>query len=146
MSASRKPKRPFSVTLTILGVVLLSGWNWGRVTALYWELNLLLDYQPLLDPRFRLIMAVMWGLVFGFLAWALWRRRPYSQKAVPGLTTIYFLIEISWRFIYPTTQRTSQNWVLSSLFAIVFILFTVWALNHPAANAYFKMEHTWTEK
>ncbi|HID54129.1 MAG TPA: hypothetical protein EYP41_19085 [Anaerolineae bacterium] len=146
MSAHFAAKRPFTVTLTILGVVLLGLWNLGRAAALYREQDLLLSLQMQPDPRLRLLIAAVWAVIFGGLAWAVWRRRPFSQKATPGLTALYAAGDLGLPFIFPAARLNQTGWLLTGVFYIIIILFMAWALNRPAANAYFKTEDTWTKK
>lgn len=118
----------------------------GRAAALYREQDLLLTLQVQPDPRLRLLIAGVWVVIFWGLAWAVWRRRPFSQKAIPGLTALYAAYDLGLPFIYPTARLNQTNWLLTGAFYIIIILFMAWALNRPAANAYFKTEDTWTEK
>ncbi|HFQ94171.1 MAG TPA: hypothetical protein ENK32_09195 [Anaerolineae bacterium] len=146
MDARTVPKRPFTVTLALLGVFLLGLWNLGRAAALYREQDLLLTLQVQPDPRLRLLIAVVWVVIFWGLVWALWRRRPFSQKAVPGLTALYAVYDLGLPFIYPAARLNQTNWLLTGAFYLIIVLFMAWALNRPAASKYFKTEDTWTEK
>ena len=146
MDARTVPKRPFTVTLTFLGVFLLGLWNLGRAAALYREQDLLLTLQVQPDPRLRLIIALVWAVIFWGLAWSVWRRRPFSQKTVPILTAIYAAYDLGLQTLSPLARLNEANWLLTGIFYLIIILFMAWALNRPTANTYFKTEDTWTEK
>ncbi len=138
MSAHFAAKRPFTVTLTIMGVFLLGLWNLGRAAALYREQDLLLTLQVQPDPRLRLTIALVWAVIFGGLVWAVWRRRPFSQKAIPVLTAIYATYDLGLRIFSPPARLNGANWLLTGAFYLIIILFMAWALNRQAANDYFQ--------
>jgi len=131
-------KRPFTVTLATLGVFLLGLWNLGRAAALYRAQDLLLALQMQPDPRLRLIIALVWAGIFGGLAWAIWRRRPYSPKAAPVLAAVYAAYDIGARLLSPPARLNGTSWLLMGIFYLSIILFVTWALNRPAAGDYFQ--------
>ncbi|NKQ36830.1 MAG: hypothetical protein HF973_14610 [Chloroflexi bacterium] len=118
----------------------------GRVAALYREQNLLLTLQVQPDPRLRLFIAAVWVVIFGGLAWTVWRRRPFSQKAAPGATAVYAAVDLGIQLAFPAARLNGSNWLLTGVFYLIIILFMAWALNRPAADTYFKTENTWTKK
>lgn len=86
-------------------------------------------------------MAAIWAVIFWGLAWGLWRKRPFTQHAIPILLTLYALFELSIqrRFAQPLTGWT--GWYLSLALFVIAILITTWVLNRPAAKYYFEKEN-----
>lgn len=87
----------------------------------------------------RLLLAAVWAMLLWGLVVALWQRRPFTRQAIPILLTIYALIELAMQRLF--TQNTPpQQWLLTGLLYLGFILLAQWALNRPAAAAYFQDE------
>jgi hypothetical protein len=137
MSVHPLSHRLRSVTLLIWGVFFLGSWNAARTLAVTKQIEVLLTLAVKPDPRFQIIMAAMWAIIFWGLAWGVWRKRPFTQRALPILLTIYALfgLSIQRRFAHPLTNW--QSWYLSLSLFVAAILITTWVLNRPAANSYF---------
>ena len=138
-SSLMKPKtrHPRSVTLALWGVFLLGMWNFGRALALSQQMALLraLSIQP--DPRFRLIIALIWGFVFVGLYWFLRQKRPFTRKLLPLSLMLYAIYELSLTILFAQTPLAKQAIWLNLSFYLSLILFITWALNRTAANNYY---------
>ncbi|MFQ5436241.1 MAG: hypothetical protein ACE5FD_15350 [Anaerolineae bacterium] len=132
-------KRPFPVTLTRWGVFLFGVWNLGRLAALSRDRQLFqaLGVQP--DPRWRLGLALVWAILFLGLWLALRRRRPFTRTAVPLTFLLYAVIELAFLTLFAQSAPARQSWVVNTLFYIIVILFSRWALNRTAAKPYFNL-------
>lgn len=138
MSGFTAPKRPRTVTITIWSVTFLGIWNFGRAIAIGQQLDLqgILHLQP--DPRLRLAMAGLFTFLFFLLAWQLWRKRPFTIRAIPITIGSYTLYETAVWLIFAQPPRNWSLWFISSLLLIGTILFTRWALRR-AAQTYFSL-------
>ena len=143
MSVSPLTHRPRIVTLLIWGVFFLGSWNAGRTLAVTSQIDVLFTLAVKPDPRFQILMAAIWAIIFWGLAWGLWRKRPFSQRALPLLLTLYALFELSiqWRFAQTLNW---QSWRLKLILFVIAILMTTWALNSPAAKFYFEKKNAGT--
>lgn len=132
MSLFSTPKRPRSVTITFWSVIFLGTWNLGRAIAIGQQLNLqdVLNLQP--DPRLRLIAAGLFTVLFFWLAWQLWRKRPFTIRAIPITISWYTVYETAVWLIFAQSPRNWSLWLISSLFLISLVLFTRWALQRTA--------------
>lgn len=129
--------RPFSVTITLWGVIAFGVWNLGRGVAI-WQSRALpqaLDVQP--DPLFRLVQAVVWAVGFGGLAAALWRQRPFTRRLIPILFIVYALVELAHFVWLMPSPLNRQAWQLPASIYSTAVLFSSWALNNKAAQTYF---------
>ena len=133
------PKRPFPVTLTLWGVFLFGVWNLGRIIALSHDRQLFqtLGVQP--DPRWRLGLALVWAILFLGLWLALWQRRPFTRTAVPLLFLLCAVIELAFLTLFAQSAPARHSRVVNTLFYIIVILFSGWALNRTAAQSYFNL-------
>jgi uncharacterized membrane protein SirB2 len=98
------------------------------------DLLLALNIQP--DPRFRLIMALIWGFVFIGMWWMVRRKRPFTRILLPLILTLYAIYELSLTILFAQTPLAQQALWLNLSFYLFLILFTAWALNRTAANNY----------
>ncbi|KAA3659640.1 MAG: hypothetical protein DWQ04_21740 [Chloroflexi bacterium] len=89
-----------------------------------------------LDPRIRIGIALVWVVVFGGMAVAMWRKRPFSQRALPFLLTAYTLIELV-QLIFFAQNVSLQQILMTGVFYLMLIIVLWWGLKRPSAQAYF---------
>ena len=137
MSAHPGPNRPRTVTITFWSVIFLGTWNLGRAIAIGQQLTLQerLNIQP--DPRLRLVVAGLFGLLFFGLAGQLWWKRPLTVKAIPNSIAWYTLYETAVWLIFAQPPRNWTLWLLTSLLLIGSVLFTRWALQRAAKTCFY---------
>ena len=138
MRSLSAPKRPRTVTITFWSVIFLGTWNLGRAIAIGQQLNLqdVLNLQP--DPRLRLVAAGLFTVLFFWLAWQLWRKRPFTIQAVPLTIGWYTLWETAVWLIFAQPPRNWSLWVISTLLLLGTVLFTRWSLQR-ATQTYFSL-------
>ncbi len=137
MNPAPSTKRPRSVTLTLWGVFLLGVWNLGRALALGQQRSLLQELASRPDPTFRLILALVWGVVFIGLAEALRRKRPFTRRLIPLAIAGYALYEISLILVFAVDALARQTLGLEALLAAGAVGLSYWALNRTAVADYF---------
>lgn len=128
------PNRPRSVTITLWSVIFFGTWNLGRAIALGQQLNLqeVVNIQP--DPRLRLVAAAFFAVLFFILAWQLWRKRPFTIRAIPTAIAGYALYETAVWLQFAQPPRNWSLWLLTSLLLMGSILFTRWSLRRASKN------------
>ena len=132
------PKRPRSVTITLLGVMLLGAWNAGKVFALTKQASLLLNFDVIPDPRLLLFIAGVWMALFGGAAIALWRRQRFTHWLIPLLLLLYALYELFLLGFFVRMPIDTQSWLVRILLYDLVILFAIWSLNRSKSRSYFK--------
>ena len=110
-----KKNRPRTVTITLLGVILLGVWNAAQAYALARQAGFLLSLSIRPDPRLLLVIAVAWALLFGGLAFALLLKYAFTRWLVPLSILIYALYELSLQGIFVRTPINEQSWLLRIL-------------------------------
>ncbi len=138
MSAIIALARPRTVTITLWGVFILGAWNVGRALTLGQQSRLLLEFGVVPDPRWRLIIALMWSSLFWGLTILLKRKRPITRQAIPLLILVYALFELGFLFFFAQAMPARRAWLVNMVFYGILFLFVSWALNRPAAKVYFK--------
>lgn len=138
MINSPTPRRPRAVTITLWGVFLLGGWNTGRAIAIAQQMSMLLALEIIPDPRIRLIIALVWALIFFGLTIALRRGRPRTRQTIPISLLLYGLIELGLLLIFVQAPGARRSWMLNSITYGGMTAFAYWALNRLAATSYFK--------
>ncbi|MBK8904697.1 MAG: hypothetical protein IPM53_26190 [Anaerolineaceae bacterium] len=77
--------------------------------------------------------------MFFSLAWQLWRRRPFSLRAIPISIAYYTVYETGVWLLFARPPRNWSLWLITTLILIGAFLFTRWALRR-AARTYFYYE------
>ncbi len=128
---------PRSVTVTLWGVIAFGVWNLARSLAIWQEPLAGLAVTP--DPRWRMVWAGAWGILFVGMSVALWRKRPFTRYLLPLVLALYGLLEIAFLLLLRAQPELHpQAWQLPTLVYATAVLFSAWALNRKAALAYFQ--------
>jgi hypothetical protein len=122
----------------VLGGFLLGLWNLWRALTLLRQLPLLLELEPYLDPRVRLLVAFIWGLWFLLLAGALWLRRPPVRWLFPLSFFLYMIYHLSLLVLFMPAPAASQGWPAALALYLGALLWSVWVLYWPAHAAYWR--------
>jgi ABC-type enterochelin transport system permease subunit len=130
--------RPLSVTLVTWGVFILGLANAWRALALYRQSDLLLELGTSLDPRVRLLLALIWAAVFVSLAISLWRRWTTARFLTPALILIYTIYELGISSLFALSTESLKGLPANLAIVGAAIAFSVWALNRKAARQYFE--------
>ena len=131
------PKRPRSVTITLLGVMLLGTWTVGQLFALTRQISFLLNFDVNPDPRLLLLFAGVWVALFWGAAIALWRRRRFTQWLIPLLLLLYAAYELILLGIFVRTPESTESWLARILLYGLAILFAIYSLNRGESSSYF---------
>ncbi len=134
---SPSPSRPRSVTLVAVGVLLVGLVNVLRVIALSRQSDLQLELGVTLDPRLRLILAILWAIVLISMAIVLWLRKPVTRVAIPVLLTLYAAYRLAIVGIFAESEYARGSQITTAILYGGAILITIWALNRKTARKYF---------
>ncbi len=133
--ATRK-NRPRTVTITLLGVILLGVWNAAQAYALANQASFLLSLGIRPDPRLLLVIAGAWALLFGGLALALLLKYALTRWLIPLTILIYALYELLLQGMFVRMPINEQSWLLHILLFVAAVLFAFWSLNRRSAISY----------
>jgi len=134
---SPSSSRPKSVTIVAAGVFLLGLVNIYRAIILYQHIDLQLDLGVSLDPRVRMILAVIWSVVLISMAIILWSRKPAAKALVPLLLLVYAIYRLALVRTFAESSYARDSQIASAILYGIAIAFTLWALNRKASGAYF---------
>ena len=134
---SVSPKRPRTIALVLLVLVILGIIQAAKVVALNEQSALLLDLQVRPDPRLRLLIAAVWMLLFWCLAIALWRKIVLTRWLIPLLLAFYAVYELAIIGLFAQVPINRAQWLQHTFVAFTFVLFAYWALNKSSAKSYY---------
>ena len=130
--------RPGSVTITVVAVFLLGVWNVWRTLVLFRSADLLLALDMSLDPRARLIMALVWALVFLGLALGLLWRRALARWLLPLSLLLYGLYNMAVLALFVRSPAARAGWPFDLLLYGLALAWAAWALHRPAVADYWR--------
>jgi len=130
--------RPRSVTMIAVGVLLLGLVNIYRALILFQQTDLQLGLGVSLDPRVRMVIAVIWSIVLIALAAALWIRKPLTRVLVPVLLLVYAIYRLALVGIFAQSAYARESQVPTIVLYGIAIAITGWALNRRAVRRYFE--------
>ena len=132
--------RPRTVAVVLWGTWLLALYNGVRVFVLTRQMRLLLALAIQPDPRFRLVGAFVWMILFVGAALLLWRQRRIIRRLLPILLASYALYELLLLALFAQVALSAFGWLGCILLAALAVGFAQWALNTPAATSYLRQE------
>ncbi|MDX1664677.1 MAG: hypothetical protein R3272_12865 [Candidatus Promineifilaceae bacterium] len=130
--------RPRSVTITLVAVFLLGVWNVWRALVLFRSGDLLLALGVSLDPRARLMMALVWALVFIAVALGLLWRRALARWLLPLSLLLYALYNMAVLALFARSPGARAGWPFDLLLYGLALAWTGWALHRPAVTDYWR--------
>lgn len=108
------PRRPLSLTITILGIFLLAVWNLWRAWIVAQQSALLMEIGVTLDPRLRLALALAWALIFLLLTVGLWQQREVARILLPATVLLYGGYHL-FLLLFTPAPAARQGWALQLL-------------------------------
>lgn len=130
-----KISRPFSVTLLIIGVLIIATVNSIRfiLTIIQWEF--LKDILPI-TPLYLALSGLFWSLVLLPQAWGLWRGYPWAPRSTL-ISSIAYTLYYWLDRLFLTTNFGGQNWPFVIVFNIILLISIYWILYRRKARAFF---------
>ena len=136
---SPKPTRPRSVTFISAGVLLLGLVDIYRAVVLFQQVDIQLELGVSVDPRLRMVIALIWAAVFIALAIALWIRMEWTRILVPASLLLYAIYSVALVALFAGSEYARDSQYVTVLFYGIVIAYTAWALNRGAARQYFDL-------
>jgi len=144
--AGRLTKRPSSVTLLALGVLIITVINVARLvlSIRYWGF---LNSLPGVSPFYLAITGLIWSVAGLFLFWGLWRAKiwaPRLMQAVALTYVLYYWLDLLFLKDHPVSGASGAmrvllpvNWQFSAGVTVVCLAYMVWTLGRSKVKAYF---------
>jgi hypothetical protein len=136
---SKPPPRPLSVTLLVLGVLTIAGFNLIRFFQAIQLWDFLSEF-PTVSPPYLAVSGFMWGAAGLALAWGLWRgysRARHFTLIFAVAYSLYYWIDRLW----VSSPGLSANLPFSAGLNLILWLVTAWILTRPGARSFFGAMH-----
>lgn len=154
-TVARSNKRPRSVTLLALGVLIITVINLARLvlSIRYWGF---LSSLTGVSPFYLAITGLIWTVAGSFLLWGLWRAKIWAPRLMQavGLTyTLYYWLDLIFLKDHPVSGATGAvrvllpvNWQFSTGVTVVCLAYMVWTLGRSKVKAYFGLVESVTNQ
>jgi hypothetical protein len=148
-------KRPWSVTLLALGVLIITVVNLMRLvlSIRYWSF---LSSRSGISPFYLALTGLIWSAAGLCLLWGLWKAKKWTPKLMQaiGLTyALYYWLDHIFLMDHPVSGATNAirvmlptNWQFSAGVTVICLVFMVWVLGRAKVIAYFNFTDAETSK
>jgi len=139
-------KRPWSVTLLVLGVLIITGLNLARLilSIRYWGF---LSSRSGISPFYLALTGLIWTVAGSTLIYGLWKARTWALKFMQAVALTYALcywLDQLFLMGHPVSGATGAirallptNWQFSAGVTVVSLAYMVWTLGRSKVKAYF---------
>ncbi len=132
-------RRPFSVTLILLGVLTIAGVNLIRLVGSI-QLWSFLAQLPGVSPFYLAASGLFWLLLSFLLLVCLWRGAPITTTLLPAATILYIIYTwldsslVGGQFDLAANRI---NWPFKAGVTLIVLIFLAWTLSRSTVKAYF---------
>jgi hypothetical protein len=134
-----KPKRPFSVTLIILGVLTIAGINLIRLVESLQLWDFLVQF-PGVNPFYMAASGLIWFLISLMLFVFLWRGMRITYSLFPPAAVLYILYAwLDSSLVGGQLDLTNirSNWPFKAGLSLLVLVFLFWTFSRLGVKAYF---------
>jgi len=134
-----KPRRPFSVTLVILGVLSIAGINLIRLVQTIRSWNFLAQFKGV-SPFYMAASGLFWSLLSLLLVMCMWRGTRLTYSLLPPAAVLYVL------FIWLDSSlvggrldlaSNSSTWPFKAGLSLFVLVFLFWTFSRSTVKTYF---------
>ncbi len=141
-------KRPRSVTLLALGVLILTVINLIRfvLSIRYWGF---LASRMGVPPIYLTLTGFVWGVAGLFVLWGLWKAKNWAPKLMQAVAltyALYFWLDHIFLMEHTVVGASGavrvllpSNWQFSAGVTVVSLAYMVWTFNRTKVKAYFSL-------
>ena len=142
----RKIKRPASVTLLVVGVLIITVLNIIRfmLSIRYWEF---LSSRLEVSPIYFVLSGLVWSSAGICLIWGLWKAKnwaPRLMQAVALTYALYYWLDQVFLSEHPVNGAPSGirallpgNWQFSAGVTVLSLIYIAWIMNRSNVKLYF---------
>jgi hypothetical protein len=135
-----KRKRPFGVTLTALGVLIIAVLNLLRAFQALQEWGFL-AHTLFISPLYLALSGLFWGGIGGVLFWALWRGLHWAPAFARLAITAYFVYYwVEWLWAAEQGWRGS-NWPFMIILTVILLVYIYWIFSRKRTREFFGVMH-----
>ena len=120
-------KRPLSVTIIILLVLITGGLNLIRLIQSVKQWALLKEILPF-PPLFLTILGSFWFVVSALLLWGITRRKSWTVRLIQGTSILYILvfwIDRSWLAVQDSRITNDLFAVTATIILLIFVFISL---------------------
>lgn len=132
-------KRPLSVTLVLLGVLTLAGFNLLRFVASLQQW-IFLDSLPTVHPVYLAVTGFLWAITGLVLVRGLWLGKQWSVRGTQAWVLLYSLYFWLDRWLV-ASNGSGYNWPFAVVMNCIFVVLVFWILSNRKAKAFFGAMH-----
>jgi len=141
-------KRPFSVTLLMIGVLIITVINLTRfvLSLRYWGF---LASRSGISPLYLASSGMIWAVAGSFLIWGLWKAKSWAPRLMQaGALTyaLYYWLDLLFLQDHPVSGASGAislvlpiNWQFSAGVTVVCLAYMVWTLGRSNVKKYFNL-------
>jgi hypothetical protein len=133
------PPRPMSVTILVLGVLTIAGFNLIRFYQAIRLWDFLSEF-PTVSPLYLAASGLIWGIAGVTLANGLWRGYPPARRFTLIFIAAYTLYYWIDRLLVSKPELSANLPFFAGLNFILWVA-TVWILTRPRVRAFFGAMH-----
>jgi len=142
-----KPRRPFSVTLVALLVLIITSLNLLRFASSLLQRQFL-GSLPGVSPLYLALTGLVWASIGLALFWGLWRRKRWAPSGVGWGALLYAVYDwldriffSGWLKSREPLARPPANLAFTAGLTLVTLAFIIWTLSRPKNKAIFGEPH-----
>ncbi len=109
-----------------------------RTVVLVRQRELLQELAIVPDPTLRLVLALLWGLLFCLLAAGLWYRWSAARPGIPLALAVYGLYQWILLAFFVESPVMRQAWPAFVLTHLLALLLVLWVLYRPGSDRYWQ--------
>ena len=135
-----KSRRPFSVTLIVCLVLIVTIAAWARLWLSISEWNFLSELLSF-SPAYLSVTGSLWGLVGLPLIWGLWRGKSWAPGFIRLAVLVFSLYYWADRVILSGYANRNANWPFALAINLIVGIWIFWVLTRPKTKNFFGDVH-----
>lgn len=141
-----RKKRPTSVTILLLGVLIITALNLIRFVLGIKEWDFLSSW-PGVSPFYIVLTGLIWTLAGIPLLWGLWKAKSWAPQYLQAIAltyALYFWLDRVFLVDHPVSGAEGArrallpaNWQFATGATVLSLAYITWTLSRPKVKAYF---------
>jgi hypothetical protein len=141
-SKTNNPRRPFSVTLLALAVLIFAVVHLIRLVGAIRQWDFLQSWEGV-SALYLALSGLGWALVSLPLTWGLWRGKPWAPPATRIAVPVYLLYAWIDRIFVANpeiTLKATASWPFMVGASLISLLLVYWILSRSKAKAFYRRD------
>lgn len=124
--------RPFSVTLSLVLVLIFTAWNFVKIWTLFAWQDVLHEFAISPNLYLSVIISTIWVIAGIISTWGILQKKVWSVKMLPALAAGYIVWYWSERFIWHNQKTNLVFAVILNFILLIIIYFGTKSLSREA--------------